>query len=63
MEMPRNETINQPPEVPRSERKKLPLYKKLIGAGILVATAFYCMPELQKTLCAGIRALKDEWRK
>lgn len=63
MEMSRNEPATQPQEAPRNERKKLPLYKQLIGAVILAATAIYCIPELQEVLCTGIRALKDEWRK
>ena len=63
MEMPLNETITQPQEVTQSKRKKLPFYKKLIGTGILVAAAVYCIPELQEALSTGIRTLKDEWRK
>lgn len=49
-------------EAATSTEKKQPLYKKLIGIGIMIAVVIYCVPELQETLRSGIEFLKDEWR-
>lgn len=44
-------------------KKKQPFYKKMIGIGIMLAVAVYCIPELQEKLTSGVTILKNEWRK
>ena len=42
--------------------KKQPFYKKLLGVGLIVAAALYCIPGLREALRSGIEFLTDEWR-
>lgn len=44
-------------------KKKQPLYKKLIGIGIMLAAAVYCIPELQEKILSAFAILKNEWGK
>lgn len=46
-----------------STMKKQPFYKKVIGIGIMVVIAIYCIPELQEKVILGIDFIKSEWRK
>lgn len=43
--------------------KKQPFYKKVIGIGIMVVVAIYCIPELQDKVVSGFDFIKSEWRK
>ena len=47
----------------KSIRKKISFYKKIIGIGIILTVAIYCIPELQEKIISGVTILKDEWRK
>lgn len=37
-------------------------YKKLLGAGLIVAAALYCIPGLREALRSGVDFLTHEWR-
>lgn len=49
-------------QTPEQTPVKQPLYKKLLGLGILAAVVIYCFPELQETLRESADSLKKEWR-
>jgi len=42
---------------------KVPVYKKLIGLGIIVTVTIYLIPEIKEKFNSVIILLREEWRK
>lgn len=47
----------------KAVNEKTSFYKRVLGIGIMVTVAVYCIPELQEKVLARIDFIKNEWRK